>query len=106
MLKLLLILWLLAMSQSADADVLGTIPMPDGSIVYLTDNRPDACSQYQSVEWRGVSGEIQQAGCFGFHNATIVIMWLGGPAEVVPMNIVRWAKQEAEPAKKPARLST
>lgn len=90
---------------AAHADVLGTIQLQDGSIVYLTNDRPDECQRYQRVEWRNVAGELQQEGCFARHNTTLVLMWIGGPAEAVPLNIVRWVLPEAEPEpiKKPVR---
>ena len=109
MLKMLPVLWLIVMAGPSEADVLGTIPLPDGSIVYLTNDRPEECQRYQRVEWRNVAGELQQAGCFARHNMTLLLMWTGGPAEAVPLEIVRWVLDDEEPtapARKPVRLTT
>lgn len=84
--------------QQAKAEVVGTIPIPAGLVVYFTDTAPPDCAGLLHVEARSVSGEITARGCWGGHNETVIVLWNDGPAEVVHESVVKWLKKDDEPA--------
>ena len=94
MLKTLLVLWVIAMCQPADAGVLGAFKNDAGGATLLLDDQPTECGGAYRVESRDSTGAMRHAGCYAVHNGmSVVILWDRGPAVVVRTSAVDWVEQ-------------
>lgn len=67
----------------------------DGTTYLLSEQGP--CSNgLRMAAAQNAAGAIVAAGCYGVHGSTVFILWLRGPATVVPVARVTW-KQPAPP---------
>lgn len=79
-----------AFADDADGIVGGYENNADGMTYLLAESGP--CNHgLRMAAARNANGLIVAAGCYGVHNGlTVVILWVRGPATVVPVSRVTW----------------
>lgn len=81
-----------AVFAADDGDgIVGGYPNNADGITFLLEDAGPCTPGMRMAVARNANGLMVGAGCYAIHNAqTVVILWVRGPATVVPVSRVTW----------------